>query len=145
MKLRDEQLKAIETIDKNLAINAGAGTGKTEVLTRRYVNLLKNGDFGDRGEVNSVVAITFTKKAASEMKQRVRELVENSKDEKLLELSGDLNDPNISTIDSFCGKIVKENSYFLDIDQSFTIMEERDSFNLFNIISAISADIFSCP
>lgn len=134
MKLRDEQLKAIETIDKNLAINAGAGTGKTEVLTRRYVNLLKNGDFEDRGEVNSVVAITFTKKAASEMKQRVRELVENSKDEKLLELSGDLNDPNISTIDSFCGKIVKENSFFLDIDQNFTIMEERDSFNLFNII-----------
>lgn len=132
MKLRDEQLKAIETIDKNLAINAGAGTGKTEVLTRRYVNLLKNGDFGDKGEVSSVVAITFTKKAASEMKQRVRELVENSEDEKLLELAGDLNDPNISTIDSFCGKIVKENSYFLDIDPSFTVMDERESYNLFN-------------
>lgn len=132
MKLRDEQLKAIETIDRNLAINAGAGTGKTEVLTRRYVNLLKNGDFGDRGEVSSVVAITFTKKAASEMKQRVRELVENSDDEKLQELAGDLNDPNISTIDSFCGKIVKENSYFLDIDPSFTVMEDRESYNLFN-------------
>lgn len=134
MKLRNEQLEAIETIDKNLAINAGAGTGKTEVLTRRYVNLLKNGDFDDRGEVSSVVAITFTKKAASEMKQRVRELVENSEDEKLLELAGDLNDPNISTIDSFCGKIVKENSYFLDIDPSFGIMEDRESFNLFNNI-----------
>ncbi|MEJ8751126.1 UvrD-helicase domain-containing protein [Lagierella sp. ICN-221743] len=132
MKLRDEQLKAIETIDRNLAINAGAGTGKTEVLTRRYVNLLKNGDFGDRGEVSSVVAITFTKKAASEMKQRVRELVENSEDEKLQQLAGDLNDPNISTIDSFCGKIVKENSYFLDIDPSFKVMEDRESYSLLN-------------
>ncbi|WP_300408374.1 UvrD-helicase domain-containing protein [Lagierella sp.] len=132
MKLRDEQVKAIETIDKNVIINAGAGTGKTEVLTRRYVHLLKNGVFTKDQEVSSIVAITFTKKAAQEMKQRVKNLVNESNDPYLKSLLGDLNNPNISTIDSFCGKLVRENSYHLNIDPNFSIMDEKESDELFN-------------
>ncbi len=132
VKLRDEQVKAIESIEKNIIINAGAGTGKTEVLTRRYVHLLKHGELIPNKEVSSIVAITFTKKAAAEMKERVKNLVSESEDIYLLSMLGDLTDPNISTIDSFCGKLVRENSYYLDIDPNFTIMEEEESFQLFN-------------
>jgi len=65
--MMDPQLKAIETIEKNVAVNAGAGTGKTKVLTERFVYILEHGDLELNKEVESIVAITFTKKATQEM------------------------------------------------------------------------------
>lgn len=68
-----EQNLSITTIDRNLAVNAGAGTGKTKVLTERYIYILEHGDLEKGKEVESIVAITFTKKATQEMKERIRE------------------------------------------------------------------------
>ena len=73
----EQQNLAIATIDKNIAVNAGAGTGKTKVLTERYVYILENGELKKNREVESIVAITFTKKAAQEMKERIREKIKN--------------------------------------------------------------------
>ena len=73
----DPQQMAIRTIDKNLAVNAGAGTGKTKVLTERYVYILENGKLEKNREIESIVAITFTKKATQEMIERIRSEIKN--------------------------------------------------------------------
>lgn len=137
MKLTDEQNKAIKTIDKNVIVNAGAGTGKTEVLTRRYIELLKYGKLNENEEISSIVAITFTIKAANEMKERVRDLIKSEDN-----MNYDLNDSQISTIHSFCSKIIRENSYYLDINPDFSILDDKESSDILNsaIIESIKSN-----
>lgn len=64
----EQQARAIQSFDKDLLVSAGAGTGKTSVLTEKYLCLLKEG----RAEVGQLVAITFTNKAAAEMRLRIQ-------------------------------------------------------------------------
>ncbi|QQK07494.1 UvrD-helicase domain-containing protein [Miniphocaeibacter halophilus] len=138
MNLTDEQKKAIKTIDKNIIVNAGAGTGKTEVLTRRYIEILKNGRLPKDEEVSNIVAITFTIKAANEMKERVRKLLKSDSNKKVQRFINDINESQISTIHSFCSKIIRENSFFLDIDPNFEILDEIESKKILNnIISKV--------
>ncbi len=140
MKLTNEQQKAVEIIDKNVIVNAGAGTGKTEVLTRRYIEILEKGKLEKDNEVSGIVAITFTIKAANEMKERIKALLHESENKKNSNYLKQLNESNISTIHGFCSKIIRENSYYLNIDPLFEILEEKESneildrviFNIFN-------------
>lgn len=126
MKLNEAQEKAITTIDRNLAVNAGAGTGKTKVLTERYVYILEHGDLEENKEIESIVAITFTKKATQEMIERIRlEVKKNfNKDNKWRRYYRDLEQANISTIHSFCGKILRENPIEANIDPLFQVLED---------------------
>ena len=126
-KLSDQQKEAID-ITKNIAVSAGAGSGKTRVLTNRYLKLLESGI-----NIEEIVAITFTEKAALEMKERIRgainEKLENSssQDKKKWHQSLDkLSRANISTIHSFCAKVIKENAASLGIDFKFEIINEID-------------------
>ena len=76
----EEQLKAIETEGTNIIVSAGAGSGKTAVLTERVIRKLKKGI-----DIDSLLILTFTKAAASEMKDRIRKKIaknENMKEEK---------------------------------------------------------------
>lgn len=125
--LNEEQTKAID-INKNISLSAGAGSGKTRVLTSRYLNLLQNGI-----DINEIIAITFTEKAALEMKERIREGIleriadENDEDREFWQRALDnLNKANISTIHSFCGNIVRENAAYLGIDFNFNLINEID-------------------
>ncbi|MFR7871760.1 MAG: UvrD-helicase domain-containing protein, partial [Fenollaria timonensis] len=71
MKLNEKQQLAVDTIDKNVLLDASAGTGKTTVLVNRFVNILDKGDFSrirPDEVLSSIVAITFTKKASNELK-----------------------------------------------------------------------------
>lgn len=128
----DEQIQAIETIDKNLAVNAGAGTGKTKVLTDRYIYILEHGALEKNKEVESIVAITFTKKATQEMKERIRNAIKERfcEDEKWQRFYNDMEKANISTIHSFCGNILRENALKINIDPMFTILEEVEGDRL---------------
>lgn len=128
----DPQRKAIESIDRNLAVNAGAGTGKTKVLTERYLHILEHGDLIENQEVESIVAITFTKKATEEMIERIRKLIRNnfSKGDKWKRYYRDMEKANISTIHSFCGNILRENPVEAGIDPMFEVMEEYSSKEL---------------
>ena len=63
----ENQKLAVEEIKSHLALGAGAGTGKTAVLTGRYLNILKNGTLSKGRETEEILAITFTNKAADEM------------------------------------------------------------------------------
>ncbi|MBZ2174495.1 UvrD-helicase domain-containing protein [Schnuerera sp. xch1] len=123
-----EQDLAIKTIDRNLAVNAGAGTGKTKVLTERYIYILQNGNLEKNKEVESIVAITFTKKATQEMKKRIREEIKKrfQLDKKWRRFYRDMEKANISTIHSFCGNILKENALEVGIDPMFTVLDENN-------------------
>ncbi|MBZ0287811.1 MAG: UvrD-helicase domain-containing protein, partial [Anaerolineae bacterium] len=73
MNLTPQQRRAITEHDKNLIVVAGAGSGKTRVLVERYLHLL---DAHTDWPLNALVAITFTRKAAQEMRDRVRQALE---------------------------------------------------------------------
>ncbi len=123
-----EQDLAIRTIDKNLAVNAGAGTGKTKVLTERYLYILENGNLEKNKEVESIVAITFTKKAAQEMKDRIREEIRKrfSQGSKWRRFYRDLEKANISTIHSFCANMIRENPLKAKVDPMFKVIEQSE-------------------
>ncbi|MEK6671905.1 MAG: UvrD-helicase domain-containing protein [Nitrospirota bacterium] len=108
-------------ITKSVMISSPAGSGKTEKLARRYISLLRDGS-----DVERILAITFTDKAAAEMKERVLNILR--KEDPLLFEKVRLRMPRmrISTIHSFCLKLLKRFCLDLDIDPSIRVM---DSFN----------------
>lgn len=116
MELSEVQKKAVNTLDRDLNLMAGAGTGKTRVLTNRFINIVKN-------KVNPVriLAITFTKKAAEEMRARI------SKDLVLNRIDYEDRDLNIMTIHSFALEIVESYSYILGINPKFKILDDGES------------------
>lgn len=124
----EQQNLAIATIDKNIAVNAGAGTGKTKVLTERYVYILENGELKKNREVESIVAITFTKKAAQEMKERIREKIKNKfpLGNRWRRYYKDMEKANISTIHSFCANILRDNALEVNIDPMFTVLDDDE-------------------
>ncbi|MDU3117878.1 MAG: UvrD-helicase domain-containing protein, partial [Finegoldia magna] len=105
---------------KNVCVNAGAGTGKTEVVSERFRYMYENGI-----DIKSIVCITFTNKAADEMKDRIIQKLNNPRL---------IDDINVSTISSFCKKIVSDNSYYLSIDPSFQIIEDDQANKMINEI-----------
>lgn len=125
MKNTEQQELAITTIDENIAVNAGAGTGKTKVLTERYVYILENGRLEKNKEVESIVAITFTKKATQEMKERIREEIKNRfpLGNQWRRYYKDMEKANISTIHSFCSNILRDNALEANVDPIFNVLD----------------------
>ena len=113
--LNNEQKEAIESINGPLLIIAGAGSGKTRVLTYRYAHLIKT--YGINFE--NVLAITFTNKAANEMKDRISDLLN-------LELSPKW----ISTFHSLCVKMLRIHGHLIGFNNNFTIYDQSDSTKL---------------
>ena len=112
----------------NVALEASAGTGKTKVLVDRYVNLLRIGV-----EPRRVLAITFTRKAAAEMRARiVAELTRMAElgsmpPEIWKELRGRLSEISISTIDAFCLSLLGEFPLEADVDPGFGVADETET------------------
>ncbi len=122
-KLNDKQKEAVMHIDGPLLILAGAGSGKTRVLTSRVAYLINEVGIDPR----NILAITFTNKAAKEMKERIFSII------------GDLaSKVQISTFHSFGYRIVRENYHLLGLENNFTILDESDSIT---IIKKILKDI----
>ena len=112
---------------RNVVLEASAGTGKTRVLVERYVNLLRAGVEPDR-----ILAITFTRKAAAEMRQRI---IDRLKEASRLssadaarwrDLRDRLGDIAISTIDAFCLSLLREFPLEADIDPGFELADDTD-------------------
>ncbi len=112
--LNKEQIEAVKHIDGPLLVLAGAGSGKTKVLTTRIAYLISLGVSPD-----NILAITFTNKAAVEMKERISKLVGFSS--KFMQ---------ISTFHSFGLKIVKENYEYLGYDKNFVIFDADDTLTI---------------
>jgi DNA helicase II / ATP-dependent DNA helicase PcrA len=103
MEYTKTQLEAINTLNQNLQIIACAGSGKTQVISERVVNILKN----EPGiQPKNIVAFTYTEKAAAELKSRILKLCK----EQIPGLKG-LVDMYIGTIHSWCLKVLQEHIY----------------------------------
>jgi len=155
----DGVIGAIEACDKDIVVRAGAGSGKTTALVRKYITELNKWRDDGYTRVDQLAAITFTEKAAAEMSGRVREklteLIEELKrktpikgssasldqykcrrgeNEKLLahliEQRQTLNSAYISTIHSFCARLLWENPLVAGVDPAFRVIDETESTEL---------------
>jgi len=135
-KLTENQTAALSR-DKNIAVTAGAGTGKTLILVERYLDILINEDV----DIRELLAITFTNKAAAEMLNRVAQKIESllsessqvKKHSKLLKIRNHLSSSYISTIHSFCARLLRE--YPLEaggLDPGFNTLNEIQSDYMIN-------------
>ncbi len=123
-----QQLTAITTMGEHICVDAGAGSGKTTVLVDRIVHLLRNGV-----PLRQIVAITFTRKAAAEMRERLRREVHAAADPndpasmtKWRELEYQVESARITTIDSFCAGLLRENALHLGIDPDFALLADAE-------------------
>ena len=117
--LNPAQLAAVEHRVTPLLIVAGAGSGKTRVLTRRIAHLLATGD----AQPSEILAITFTNKAAGEMKERVAEIVGSSSRAMW-----------VSTFHSACVRILRIEAGRLGVSRTFTIYDQADSLRLMTMV-----------
>ena len=122
--LTNEQKRCVNALDGSIVVAAGAGSGKTFTLTERIVHAFKEGFVTD---IDEVCAITFTKKAAGELKSRIKAgLKANGFPEQALKVD----DAWISTIHGMCARILRANAIELGIDPAFTVAEgaQLDAF-----------------
>ena len=112
--LNPEQRRAAQTLEGPLLILAGAGSGKTKTLTCRVANLLEQGV-----PPWSILAITFTNKAAAEMRERIRQMTGDASEEVW-----------ISTFHAACAKILRRDIEKLGYTRSFTIYDDDDQTNV---------------
>ena len=122
LELNKNQQEAVNHINGPMLVLAGAGSGKTKVLTSRIANLIENGI-----SPYNILAITFTNKAAKEMKDRVVSLIGST-----------ANNIQISTFHSLGLRILKENYSLLGYERNFTII---DSDDVLTIIKKIMKDL----
>ena len=126
--LNPSQAEAVRTLSGPMLVLAGAGTGKTRVVTFRIANLIRNGVRPDR-----ILAVTFTNKAAGEMKERVGELI-GQKQPRRKKSSRNKKDPppapTISTFHSHCVRVLRQHAKALGYPAKFAIYDRSDQESL---------------
>ena len=120
---------------RNIAVTASAGAGKTATLVERYIELLlQHPDIG----VRQVLAITFTQKAAAEMRERIAQRLSDGlaqalpepERQRLRQIREELSAARISTIHAFCAALLREYPIEADVDPAFAVLEEVDAAQL---------------
>ena len=127
-RLTPEQARAVERRDCSLMVRAGAGTGKTTVLVERFVQAV----IEDGVAVDAILAITFTEKAAAQMRTRVRRRfldLGRRADARAAEAAW------ISTIHGFCSRVLRAHALSAGIDPDFRVLDELEA-------ERIAADAF---
>jgi len=136
--LTEQQAHAAYSIDKNMLVSAGAGSGKTHVLVERYVEILKqNAELG----LNNLIAVTFTRKAAAEMRSRLKlkfnKLAQQEKESGDLEKSlrwskflSEIDSARIGTMHSLCETILKTFASDAKLDPQFEIFDDVERADL---------------
>ena len=128
VRFTPEQRAAVHIHDKNLIVVAGAGSGKTRVLVERYLQLL---EAKPDWSIKSLVAITFTRAAAFEMRHRVRLELQrraaSARDPVWLRHLSELDSARIDTIHGLCASILRANAAQAGIDPKFEVLDEIES------------------
>jgi len=116
--LNDEQKRAVITLDGPLLILAGAGSGKTKTLTHRMAHLISSGKVDD---IN-ILAVTFTNKAAKEMRIRLSALLGRNQNDRLFM-------PFLGTFHSICVRILRQDGEAIGIARNFIIFDDSDQLS----------------
>ena len=125
--LNEAQIQAVTHLDGPLLIVAGAGSGKTKVLTSRIAHIIRE----KKAYPNQILAVTFTNKAASEMQSRVSSLLKAS----ATGLSW------LGTFHSICAKLLRKHAAAVNLNSNFTIIDTDDQIRLIkNICKAENID-----
>ena len=126
--LTDQQQKAVESIDKNVLVSAGAGSGKTMVLVERYIEVLRN---HEDATISDIIAVTFTRKAAEEMRSRLKLRLKQISAEtqgqakkRWSKLLADVDRARIGTIHSLCESVLKSFPAEAGIDPQFELLDD---------------------
>ena len=114
-RLNPEQREAVETVDGPLLVLAGAGTGKTRVLTTRFAHILLTG----RAYPSQVLAVTFTNKAAREMRERVAAII-----------GGPAEGLWLGTFHALCARMLRRHADLVGLTSSFNILDSDDQLRL---------------
>ena len=126
--LNEAQREAVLSLDGPLLIVAGAGSGKTKVLTSRIAHIIKN----KKAFPNQILAVTFTNKAAKEMHNRVSKILGSS----AVGLAW------LGTFHSICAKILRKHASAANLKSNFTIVDTDDQIRLIkNICKAENIDV----
>ncbi|WP_149539772.1 ATP-dependent helicase [Siccirubricoccus phaeus] len=130
-RLNPEQREAVETLDGPLLVLAGAGTGKTRVLTTRFAHLLMTG----RAWPGQVLAVTFTNKAAREMRERVAAILGRPAEGLWL-----------GTFHALCTRMLRRHAELVGLTSSFTILDTDDQMRLLKqVMEAAGIDLKRWP
>ena len=131
VRLNDEQRVAVETVDGPLLVLAGAGTGKTRVLTTRFAHILLTG----RAAPGQVLAVTFTNKAAREMRERVGAL-----------LGRPVEGLWLGTFHALCARMLRRHADLVGLTPSFSILDADDQLRLLKqVMEALRIDAKRWP
>lgn len=130
IQLTEEQRTAIESKGKNILVSAAAGSGKTFVLVERVISHLLSDQ--EPCDIERLLVVTFTEKAAFEMKNRIREALQKAADrnphnQRIARQLSFLERAQISTIHAFCLNIVKKYFYKVDLDPNFRVLDSNEA------------------
>ena len=126
--LEPEQAAAAYTVDRHVSVTAGPGSGKTTVLVERYLHILLKHNLS----IDQIVAITFTNRAANEMRERLREQLDHLLQtaagdgrQQLLSYKRTLDGAVITTIHGFCSRLLREFPVEARVDPQFLLLDEH--------------------
>ncbi|MDD5935244.1 MAG: UvrD-helicase domain-containing protein, partial [Clostridiales bacterium] len=108
--LNQEQLEAVTTTEGYVRVIAGAGSGKTRALTHRFAYLVNEIGIS----TSNILCVTFTNKAANEMKKRIRTMI------------GDYDTGYVNTFHGFCVQVLREDIHTMNYPQSFMVLDSDD-------------------
>ncbi|MFA5296158.1 MAG: UvrD-helicase domain-containing protein [Methanoregulaceae archaeon] len=121
MAATKRQNEAITTHDQSMVVTAGAGTGKTYVLVQKYLNLIET-----RGvNVPEILALTFTDKAAAEMRERIRKELSRREGRMWEKAAEDFMIAPVQTFHSFCAQVLREFPIEAGLEPGFVVLDER--------------------
>ncbi len=136
-ELTDQQDRAVSARDVSVALSAGAGCGKTFVLTERFLAQLEPQGPGSPAKLGQLVAITFTERAAREMRDRIRaacrkRLIESpdGQVDYWLDLIRELDSARITTIHSFCASLLRSHAVEARLDPQFQVLDQAQADTL---------------
>lgn len=116
--LNEEQKQAVTTTEGYIRVIAGAGSGKTRALTHRFAYLVNELGIS----TSNILCVTFTNKAANEMKKRIRQMI------------GDNDTGYISTFHGFCVQVLKEDIHVLNYPKNFIVLDTEDQNSILHTI-----------
>src|SRR5512132_80632 len=123
-----EQAAAAYEINKHISVTAGPGSGKTTVLVERYVHILRERNLA----IDQIVAITFTNRAANEMRERLRtelnlmlRIADDAERRRWLNYKRTLDGAVITTIHGFCARLLREFPIEARVDPQFLLLDEH--------------------